>query len=263
MLVITGYALDPAAEECIRRYLAKNMPGWENFEIASSGKYLGIWLGPQTEEKQWSKAIDKYNFRCSEIASIGAAASISARLYNMYSLPVLGYICQFHQPTKEIQSAELHGLHKVLHMPPQSFGLAEILSLDVLGGVDFNSIDATCRAAMFRAAASTFQWTEWHEAVFNEAQDCLNISECLSGDFCPSGWDSRAIVSNLRSSQLGMNPFVRCPVNLANGRKILKEATKDSARAGEKTQTRSLAKTSGLKCGLAASVERVLRRSAK
>ena len=68
--------------------------------------------------------------------------------------------------------------------------------------------------------------------MFEEAQDCLNISECLSGDFCPKGWDSRAIVSNLRCSQLGRNPFVRCPVSLANGRKILKEATTDSGFLG-------------------------------
>ena len=59
-------------------------------------------------------------------------------------------------------------------MPPQSFGRAEILALDTLGGVAFTSIATTCRAVLFSAAATTFQSEEWHETVLHAAQDCIS-----------------------------------------------------------------------------------------
>jgi hypothetical protein len=89
ILVVTCLEVSIQLKQAIQIWLKANLPGCETFDIRNSGKYLGIWVGPTTSKVQWEKAKDKYKYRFCEIAGVGASASISAKLYNMHTVPVL------------------------------------------------------------------------------------------------------------------------------------------------------------------------------
>ena len=138
-------------------------------------------MGPTTAKVQWEKAKDKYKYRCCEIAGVGASASISAKLYNMHAVPVLGYIAQFQEPPPTLPDQERHCLHKVLHLPPNSLGKAEILSLPLLGGVMLSSVEVMCAASLFRAGFSSFVWQDWFQTSKLWRLSPLNASPMLFG----------------------------------------------------------------------------------
>jgi len=203
ILIITCLQVCPTLSISIKDWLKLNLPGWENFEIRNNGKYLGVWIGPTTEKIQWEKASKKYKFRCCEIAGVGAAASISAKLYNMHAIPVLGYIAQFCDPPASLLDQERHGIHKVLHLPANSLGKGELLSLGQLGGVYFSSIEVLCAATLFRAGFATFTWQNQYATLLANAVENRPIKEWSSGILQPDGWDSNAIVAVLKERTKG------------------------------------------------------------
>ena len=203
ILIITCLKVSIELKQVICSWLAEHTPGWESFDITNGGKYLGIWVGPITAKLQWEKAQEKYKFRCCEIAGVGASASISAKLYNMHAVPVLGYIAQFHEPPAILLDQERHCLHKVLHLPPNSLGKGELLSLPQLGGVSFSSIETLCAASLFRAGFCTFVWQRWYEQLQSCASESSPVIKWSTGILQPEGWDSNAIAANLKERTKG------------------------------------------------------------
>ena len=203
ILIITCLKVCPKLSVSVQSWLKLNLPGWENFDIRNNGKYLGVWIGPTTEKIQWEKASKKYKFRCCEIAGVGASASISAKLYNMHAIPVLGYIAQFCEPPTTLLDQERHGLHKVLHLPANSLGKGELLSLGQLGGVFFSSNEVLCAASLFRAGFATFIWQSQYATLLANAEESRPIRQWSSGILQPEGWDSNAIVATLKERTKG------------------------------------------------------------
>ena len=202
-MIITCLKICPKLSASIQLWLKLNLPGWENFDIRNNGKYLGIWIGPSTVKIQWEKTGEKYKFRCCEIAGVGASASISAKLYNMHAILVLGYIAQFCEPPATLLDQERHGIHKVLHLPPNSLGKGELLSLGLLGGVHLMSLEVLCAASLFRAGFTTLTWKKQYEVLLANAVESSPITKWSNGILQPDGWDSNAIVADFKERTKG------------------------------------------------------------
>eukprot|EP00973_Karenia_brevis_P029100 4014586-Karenia_brevis.AAC.1 len=47
----------------IRDWLATHVSTWAGFALAGTGEYLGIWMGPLSNTRQWQKTYEKGDMR--------------------------------------------------------------------------------------------------------------------------------------------------------------------------------------------------------
>ena len=80
------------------------------FVIATSAKYLGIFLGPESLSISWKAPINKYLARVRDLRQTGLGLLSSARLYNIGTLPCLSYIAAHLPLPPEVRRAEARGL---------------------------------------------------------------------------------------------------------------------------------------------------------
>ena len=102
-IVLTSRDCDPLIREAIWSWLIQHLPGSEEFEVVGSAKYLGLFIGPTAQMKQWRASLFKWKERAKEIAKTHCAASIASSLYNIRAIPVLGYIGQFTMLPKQFE----------------------------------------------------------------------------------------------------------------------------------------------------------------
>jgi hypothetical protein len=77
------------------RRLGAGWPAWAKFVFTLEHEYLGILVGPSaTNVKRWFPAVLKFEGRVVSIAQMGVAWPTAILLYNVFAMPVLGYIAQ-------------------------------------------------------------------------------------------------------------------------------------------------------------------------
>eukprot|EP00959_Pyramimonas_sp_CCMP1952_P178655 3734352-Pyramimonas_sp.AAC.1 len=130
-------AIVPLAGRCsdavvqkYRQQILTLIPAWADFKIAGSTEFLGMQFGPAAElDAQWAAPTRKWRERVREIALSRSPTDASCRIYNFGAITVLSYLCQLFPPPVSLLRAERHVLHRLLRLPPNSFGLAELLSI--------------------------------------------------------------------------------------------------------------------------------------
>lgn len=101
---VTGLELNP--RKCIMvplwsrpggrlRAFEELVPGWRAFQVATSAKYLGIYIGPDAHQHRWAAARQKFDERISTIVSIAGGALFSSIFFRVYAASVFSYIMQF------------------------------------------------------------------------------------------------------------------------------------------------------------------------
>ena len=93
--------------DAIREWLGIAIPGWSNFKVEVSSRYLGFWLGPDDADSSWRAPAAKYVARSAAVAACGLSASWSILAYNTYVLPVLLYVAQFSWVPAKVLALEL------------------------------------------------------------------------------------------------------------------------------------------------------------
>eukprot|EP00972_Heterocapsa_arctica_P017286 2553297-Heterocapsa_arctica.AAC.1 len=66
---------------------------------------------------------------------------------------MLSYVAQLGPPPRSLLSRELGLLARLLHVPPQSFGLSDLMNIHNYGLPRIRSLSATLHASLLRAAA--------------------------------------------------------------------------------------------------------------
>ena len=145
----------PHVIEMVRDWLAKHIPDWVHFKIASRGKYLGFWLGTETARVQWLSAHSKWAERTRGIGCSIAPPAAAAHLYNSLAVPCLEYVGQLIPVSDQIWRQEGHAACKVLHLPPSSISPSIACRLHEVGLKSLRSPSATCLAALIRTASTT------------------------------------------------------------------------------------------------------------
>jgi len=136
----------------VSAWLTSHAPRWRAMSVCRAAKYLGHWMGPDAFPLVWKGPEAKFRLRVRELAAVGAAAFETAKDYNAMVVPVLQYIAKLHRLPASLQSYERHALTTVLHMPPSTMGLAELLDLDSWNGPSFRSMTAMAGSMALRTA---------------------------------------------------------------------------------------------------------------
>ena len=179
-----------------------HLPEWAHFKIQSSSKYLGVFLGTDSGSKNWCVQIGKYLERCRLIAANGTSAAVSLQQDNQRAVPVLGYLAQFFPPSEALLKAEKWALHKILHLPFNSFPLWAFFNFQNIGGtgvMNARAVKPMCESAMARASSITIEgWQSCLQQLSAAAESSVPYVSFLAGALCPAFWDSEPIIGNYR-----------------------------------------------------------------
>ena len=193
VLIPLSIVTSDANISAIRSWLHHWLPEWTHFRIASSGKYLGIYLGLSAGAKQWEAPLDKLKARTDEIHAAKLPAFKAAARFTSRAVPVLAYVGQVSPPPDRFASMELAAATKVLGFATNALNTDEAYSLELLGGIKMTRPLHFLVSAMVRAAAKTLSGhTEMAAALRKETElahplCCLNVVSSS-----PPGWDSEA-----------------------------------------------------------------------
>ena len=198
VLIPTRASCTPHLVECIRSWLVSHVPAWANFKISSKGKYLGFMLGPGADESQWAPVIAKYVERASLIASAHTAACVTAFRYNSRAIPLLNYLAQLLPLPVWFWKLEKLTLHRLLHVPFNSFTLDAMLNLAGVCGPGFLSAAAAGTSAMVRTALATVtSWPSLRDVLHDSAMEHLPMERSLCGLWWPRDWLSHPVALQL------------------------------------------------------------------
>jgi len=146
--------------QLLRKWLAPHAPAFNDFEVASSGKYLGWYLGRESVQRSFVAPLNKYNDRVQVIVEGAAPAALALRMYNQTAVTVISYVSQFFVPSKPGQGGfnlctrEHNAIHRVLRMPPKCMSRALMHSSDFCTGVAPIKLIDYATSCMYRFASS-------------------------------------------------------------------------------------------------------------
>jgi len=152
LLILTSVVCSEHNIRIVRQWLRENIPEWADMNISDKGKYLGIYLGPKAGSVQWIAPVCKYRARVDLVASAHLPTSLSIAEYNSKCSSVLGYVAQFVPLPPKFRHSELGCIHKLLHMPNNSFSYDAVMHMEKVFGLKIASIFANSCGAIVRAA---------------------------------------------------------------------------------------------------------------
>lgn len=79
--------------------LSTIVPHWRQMDIAQVARYLGVWIGPFTNDASWDHAIERCTTRSKAAGVLGAGSFCSVLALKLYASSVLHYIAQFCPPS--------------------------------------------------------------------------------------------------------------------------------------------------------------------
>ena len=156
VIIVSCTELSDELEAAIKLWLSINVPEFVDFSIASSGKYLGYYLGRDSEHRSFDAPFEKVEQRVLEIVDANAPVTSCIIRYNQRVVPVLSYVSQFAFPPAsfELVSKEMWCVHKLLRMPGKCMSRKLCNSIDFCTEVNPIPLSASCCANMIRFAHS-------------------------------------------------------------------------------------------------------------
>lgn len=182
VIIASGIELSDEIEAAIKLWLSIHVPEFEDFSIASCGKYLGYYLGRNGEFRSFDGPFDKLEQRVHEIVDANAPVTSGIIRFNQRAAPVLSYVSQFALPPCDFDmvSKEMWCVHKLLRMPGRCMSRKLCHSIDFCTEVNPISLTAYCFANLIRFAHSEREYfVELHATL------CEYQSARLRGDTTP------------------------------------------------------------------------------
>ncbi len=191
----------------IKAWLLQHIPEWANFKVVPQAIYLGFHLGPAIAHVQWASTINKWTDRTKHIASTGVGPSLGIFAYNFTALPVLGYRAQLLPPPRGINIKEIHLLHHLLHLPPNTFDLNLFFQFEQFGGSSIKSAITYCTSCIFRASFAMIRgWKSQLDTLRADQINYLPAALWTSPTLAPPFWDTPPFVYNLSIALSGELP---------------------------------------------------------
>jgi hypothetical protein len=188
----------------IKGWLSVNIPEWVDFQITRSAEYLGMMMGPNAGSKQWDKVIDKFDDRVKLVAAAGGSNDFSIKTYNKQIVPLFGYKAQCCPLPKYVKAKESSAIHKITHMPPNTFPYAALFAWTQFQGTTPVNLFALTQATLMRTAWTTFPgWRDLCDLLAAAILACGTVAELSADNLSPAFWDSPAFVSTLRHADAG------------------------------------------------------------
>ena len=199
-LVVSCIELTPEIVAAIRSWLKDNIPQWQDFQIVDTGKYLGIWLGRNSPTKTYEAPVEKFKQRVLQVFE-GKSPSLPAVLqFNERVSPVFSYVSQVMLPPSsvDLESLEQHGIHKILHLPPNCMSRTLMHSISDFCAQVPRVSSASCAANMTRFAKSSFDFLhELHARARDYVGKETRLVDLASGRIPRGGCQGPAMVDAL------------------------------------------------------------------
>ena len=155
VIIVSCVELSDELEAGIRLWLSQHVPEFEVFCIASSGKYLGFYLGVDSCFKSFQEPLEKLDLRVREIVAANAPVTSNIIKFNQKVVPVLSYVSQFaFPPGINFIAKEMWCVHKLLRLPARCMSRELCHSIAFCTEVDPIPLTAYCCAVMLRFAHS-------------------------------------------------------------------------------------------------------------
>jgi hypothetical protein len=138
--------------EAVTHFLRDDYPCLARMTVSYAAKYLGIWMGPLGAAQSWMEPLAKYQKAVRRWSQGSWGLHLATLVYNVYVSSILGFVAQFHAPSKEILDAENNALRCFVRGPGNWCTTAELFHLDTWLGFRyrFQSIQAVSLAARAR-----------------------------------------------------------------------------------------------------------------
>jgi hypothetical protein len=78
--------------------LVTSHPEWADIQVSYASVYLGVSVGPGSQQGFWDKAVQKFVRRAGEWTTVGLGLQHSIMAYAVYVLPILSFLAQFKIP---------------------------------------------------------------------------------------------------------------------------------------------------------------------
>ena len=148
IIIVTCCPLSDFLVDAIRAWLAREIPAFKDFIIASSGKYLGWHLGVNGTGLSFNTPLKKLEERVYEVVGGQAPATSSILRYNQRAVIVLSYVSHFSHPPGDanLPEVDMWCVHKILRLPPRCLSRKLCHRISFCTEVDPISLSAYCSA---------------------------------------------------------------------------------------------------------------------
>eukprot|EP00959_Pyramimonas_sp_CCMP1952_P237356 4960706-Pyramimonas_sp.AAC.1 len=134
--------------------LSKHDPFAIQITGATTGKYLGFYIGPGNGDKSWEKPLAKYTERLREWRWGELGVHLAMTTYNVFVLPVLLFVAQLERPPQSVLVAAAAAVRKVAPGPGWWCAPADMHHATELGlSTKIRHLLVSCQAAMLRTHA--------------------------------------------------------------------------------------------------------------
>ena len=90
----------------VQQLICRVCPLWSDIAVASEGKYLGFYVGPNKSHRSWEEVAKKMINRAAAWDFSGMGFYYSALAYNIYITSLAGYIGQLENPPEDMRQTE-------------------------------------------------------------------------------------------------------------------------------------------------------------
>ena len=139
--------------DVVHELIRKHAPLWSDFQIKSTGKYLGFMIGPGSDKLSWKKFTDKYFTSVEEIKAAGLGTGVAMRMYNTKAISALAYVAQLEVCPQSTLAKERMVLQRLLRAPWNTLTSRAICNTSQLGtGIECKSVMTMNIATLLRVA---------------------------------------------------------------------------------------------------------------
>jgi hypothetical protein len=176
-----------------RRQIVEGIPRLTKILVQSSGKYLGIHLGPGAAEVRWDSALTKFWTRCLNAKATNGGFFEALRHYHVYGVSVLTYLLQLTPATADLLNIERRAAQNLTRGPWHAIPGACLAALKDLGfPAEVRSLQLISQASMFRVAESCINFEDLSDGITRQPND----REALMRPRSPE-WHASAIMTGL------------------------------------------------------------------
>ena len=137
--------------------IARRFPAWATVTITRAARYLGVVIGPDSEDTFWDQALRKYSDRARQWGQVEMGLQFSLIAYHTYVLPTLGFLLQFRRPSEAVLKAELKALRALLPGPANWFTLEDASYFKDSWGLPINLTTVTTLSLAARTRLSNYE----------------------------------------------------------------------------------------------------------
>lgn len=119
-------------------------PEWNDFEIAPSGKYLGVPLGRATEADVLAAPLAKWRTRADGIAHVHMPPVAARVLHRQRVLPVLLYVAGMYRAARDLARLERDASCRILRLAGSVVRMRWNLDLHDWGFVEIPNAESAC-----------------------------------------------------------------------------------------------------------------------